>query len=753
MNRKHLVGVLSVCMCAAMGITACSGDDSGSDCGSGQSYVDGKCVDIDSENDKSCDPACDESETCEDGECKPKEVACDPACDFGEICVDGKCRADEAPEPEKTCEPACRDNEICQSGVCVEPDNPIVGEIRVSTNQLTTIQTLANAEFSVVLSSAPENKVVIPVKSSNASAGTLSVETVELTADNWEAGQVITVTGAADKLPEDVTNYQIVVGPSQSEDKNFDGLEAVNISVSHYNLPEKLSLDKTEASLLLRKVKKTSAHDDNNSVTFTVILPEDKKNNKVVWKIENANSADSVSLKDLVQIGEDCESGASTCTITRLNIDLLSEENLTKKLDLARTINVSVSSEGCGSAEAKLYLKPYLPTGFNYGYITSNVKDLGYNAAKKTKGNLSCHYYDFETLKVLNEDLHNNYVIPNMYKNEKGELLPTRASVVAAARFLVLQFPRDIPYSGTTKHLKFDGIDKVVNDSGRMTLSSYVWTQSTIGKGKTYKDYALYGLSLTSNGYNEPLSFEDSNVVANDLDAWGCSYEEFFKNKYKSKEGYEGKSFKLVDSNGKDTSAIYAGMCCSAFVSWAIHNGMFDIGNVYTSAFAKTYKEGKVVGRNYQFEDKLYSSPKINSSVNAFEKLQGLKEEDIISLDKIDKKNTVGMKAGDLLWYSGACTCKDSQKCPEECTCDSGGHLAMILGIYKKSGEISTIYVAEAQDAGNRLTYHYIDSDPKIANWNKSSSSCKEIKLIKMGNVYNYYTDKGDTWNYTDNWF
>ena len=192
---------------------------------------------------------------------------------------------------------------------------------------------------------------------------------------------------------------------------------------------------------------------------------------------------------------------------------------------------------------------------------------------------------------------------------------------------------------------------------------------------------------------------------------------------------------------------------------------MFDLGRVVTSVFSK--RANNNTERMYTDKELLYKNDSINEHVNTYEKLKGLKESDFIPLSAVDKANSVGMKAGDLLYYSAECTCDKGKKCPDECTCNSGGHLAMILGIYYKTvegkKEIAGIYVAEAQSAGNRMTHWTIDgASNKFAYWNCKDNGCnmndddhicREVKLIKMGNVYNYYSPKGDTENYTDMWW
>ena len=700
---------------------------------------------------KTCEPACTDGEVCVAGECQPENTACDPACTDDMVCVAGKCEAPDDPVVEPECNPACTEGKVCVEGECVASAEPVVAKVLVTPlDGLVTVQNRVDASFTVSLNSAPTDEVVLPLQMTNKKAGTLSASQVVFTSGDWDKPQEITVTGAKTVMPDDETDYMIVVGPSESKDANYNGLDTVKIPVKHYNQLNTLKLDKKEASLLLRKVKKTSEH-GVNSVTFTVMIPEAASDKDVKWNIVNADKSDKTDLNKLItyKSQNDEKAGTSTVTITRLDIDLAGDETKKLKLDLARTLLVTASTKDSTSEEAKLELKPYLPLGFNYGYYKSHVKDFSYKAEKD---DLSCKYYDVHSTQVFDEDMYRYYVEPKMAKNDKGELVGTRASVVAAARFLVLQFPKDIPYSGTHKYYYKNG--ELTHSRGETTFASYTWTASKLEANENYKDKQLFGLSLSPNGYNNLTSFD--SPIKKDIGSWGCSFKEYFGG---------GTIYK---KDGKtEVKHPNIGLCCSAFVSWALRNGMFDLGLLYTTVFAMQYdsKTKKNTKRFFMDKTTLYKRiDSINKSIpDIYDKLKGIKETDIIPLSKVDKANTPGIKAGDLLYYSGKCTCSDNQKCPSECDCSSGGHLAMILGIYYKTvngkKEISTIYVAEAGGAGNRLTYWKIDEAPKFAEWNCSggkcnnAKTCKEVKLIKMGNAYNYYIPDGDTKNYTDTWW
>ena len=75
---------------------------------------------------KPCDPACSESQVCEDGVCKDVgSKPCVPACSQDQLCVDGSCQ-------DKPCEPACTGGQVCQAGKCKDKVcDPACADIQV----------------------------------------------------------------------------------------------------------------------------------------------------------------------------------------------------------------------------------------------------------------------------------------------------------------------------------------------------------------------------------------------------------------------------------------------------------------------------------------------------------------------------------------------------------------------------------------------------------------------------------------------
>lgn len=198
---------------------------------------------------------------------------------------------------------------------------------------------------------------------------------------------------------------------------------------------------------------------------------------------------------------------------------------------------------------------------------------------------LPCKIYTKEEAELLDEILYDHI--------ERVGGSGTRAAVVEAARFLVLEFPYKINYFA---------------ENGR--LNTYDGNKYVDGEGRYYHK----GLYLNES------KFSSIKKSASGPSIWGCPLKMLYGENDQSSEKYY--------SNGLD---------CSGFVSWAIYNGGFDIGD-------------------------------IGAGITAAPAISNLGKRENITLNLIDKA-----KAGDIIAIDG--------------------HTAIIIGIDRQNKKV---YVAES---------------------------------------------------------
>lgn len=212
--------------------------------------------------------------------------------------------------------------------------------------------------------------------------------------------------------------------------------------------------------------------------------------------------------------------------------------------EVDQTLNYSSSDENIVILENNI-IKPINNGNAIVTVETSNnikkeinviVTDLYKKASlENNKIKLTCNKYTSEEANLLDEIL--EYKI-----NEAG--YQTRGAVVASARFLILEFPYQIPY---------------FFENGR--LNNYDEKAYVDGEGRFYHK----GLYLHSDKFNNLLSIRFGPAT------WGCPLTNW-QDEYGYKPG-------VKYPNGLD---------CSGFVSWALYNAGFDLGD---SGSGDTYRD------------------------------------------------------------------------------------------------------------------------------------------------------------------
>ena len=141
--------------------------------------------------------------------------------------------------------------------------------------------------------------------------------------------------------------------------------------------------------------------------------------------------------------------------------------------------------------------------------------------------------------------------------------------------------------------------------------------------------------------------------------------------------------------------------------------------------------------RNYEDESYVNAQNQYNYLNNTYNKLKKLDEGSFKSLNGISEAKVKSIfknaKAGDLLWR-GLYVGKNKKHF-------RNGHIAMVIGIKKDdNGEVTNIYVGEAvYNSGNKLSRFDTEAFAK-STWVNTDKYA--TFLIKMDNVYNYYSDK-----------
>ena len=248
------------------------------------------------------------------------------------------------------------------------------------------------------------------------------------------------------------------------------------------------------------------------------------KNKKIIldpYKIDSLVLKAKINTQDKIYLALE-----GTYTINHKIIHIGEEQEVKYEIEdseIAEINNNTVTGKKEGTTKIKLLINDKI-----YDEKEIIVTSLIVKAPKHfnyKKSYLACNEYSSKEAKTLDDILYNR-IDASGYK--------TRAGVVAAARFLTMEFPYRIDY---------------FFENGRVNSSGVNYAD---GEGRYYKR----GLYLHKD------KFEDIKYIYAGPAIWGCpltNYEDFGK---------------YVSGNKMPN-----GLDCSGFVTWTLLNGGFDVGD------------------------------------------------------------------------------------------------------------------------------------------------------------------------------
>jgi len=317
--------------------------------------------------------------------------------------------------------------------------------------------------------------------------------------------------------------------------------------------------------------------DNNDTPTKTDSRWIKSSNGYCSYMIENGNY--NVYIKD--KYGNIADLKSQKVNINKIIDVKFNKENVYLYKDGTEKITYNLDTIGNLKVDSKLISKNEniatiddagIITGKNYGTTEIVVESDG-----KTYGSLKVTVTSFITKPKV--DTSKPYVTCRQFSTEEAELLDnilfdrineagygTRAGVVAAARFLTLEFSYRIHY---------------FYENGRLTESPY---KIVDGEGRYYHR----GLYLSENKFS---SLQPGAKLVGPA-IWGCDLQNYTN----WGQWVVGKYY----PNGLD---------CSGFVTWALLNGGFDVGD--RGAGPSSYEDVDDLGTKVTITEELMSSGKV----------------------------------------------------------------------------------------------------------------------------------------------
>ncbi len=191
-------------------------------------------------------------------------------------------------------------------------DDDSAGITVTAAMNLTTTEMGGTATFTVALNSQPKGDVVIPLKSSDTSEGTISPSTLTFTMVNWAAAQKVTITGVNDNGADGLQPYFVEVQASMSGDAAYNMIDAPDVSVSN--------LDDDSPGFLVSDAAGTTS-EKGTSTTFTVRLTS-QPTASVSIPLRSSSTAEGTVSPAMLTFTMDDWASPKTVTVTGVNDDV-----------------------------------------------------------------------------------------------------------------------------------------------------------------------------------------------------------------------------------------------------------------------------------------------------------------------------------------------------------------------------------------------------------------------------------------------
>jgi hypothetical protein len=136
--------------------------------------------------------------------------------------------------------------------------------IKVTAGALVTTEAGDTATFEVVLMSQPYADVTIAVASSDTTEGTVNPAALVFTPVNWNAPQVVTVTGVEDYLDDGNQTYTITLAAAVSDDLGYSGKDPDDLTASN--------TDNDTAGITVAPLTGLSTTEGGATANLTVVL-------------------------------------------------------------------------------------------------------------------------------------------------------------------------------------------------------------------------------------------------------------------------------------------------------------------------------------------------------------------------------------------------------------------------------------------------------------------------------------------------
>ncbi len=223
-------------------------------------------------------------------------------------------------------------------------DNESAGVTVLPVAGLKTTEAGGTATFAIVLNAKPTGDVTIPLSSSNAAEGTVSPKQVVFTSLNWDAPQIVTVTGVDDAVADGNQLYKIVTGAALSADTLYSGFDPDDVELTN--------VDNETAGITVKPIAGLSTTEAGGQATFTIVL-NSAPSGDVTIPLSSSDTAEGTLAVASVTFTKDNWNAPKTITVTGVD-DAVADGARTYKILTAAAKSADKSYEGIDADDVTL---------------------------------------------------------------------------------------------------------------------------------------------------------------------------------------------------------------------------------------------------------------------------------------------------------------------------------------------------------------------------------------------------------------
>lgn len=197
--------------------------------------------------------------------------------------------------------------------VNIDDDTP--GLLVTPTSGLLTTEDGGSATFSVQLASKPSGNVVLAVSSSRPEEGVATPSALTFTELNWNAPQLVTVSGLDDKMADGTQLYVVHVTPdaAQTADAAYGMLLEADVSVSN--------VDDDSAGITVKADPNLTTTEMGGSAAFTISL-NSQPSGDVTIPLSSSDPGEGSVSPDRLVFTHDNYNAPQTVTVKGVNDDV-----------------------------------------------------------------------------------------------------------------------------------------------------------------------------------------------------------------------------------------------------------------------------------------------------------------------------------------------------------------------------------------------------------------------------------------------